>query len=430
MQDVPAPERGDRSRIDRRSTGTRCARRCARVTAETIVVGVPGDMLFPWALQVELHRELQAAGRAVVAVEARLRCSATTRSSPIRIGSPICCAAPARSAATLGPHRGPRFEGVGERAGPRDSHRPGRLRHRRARAARDDRPRSAAPVAERYGVRFRVSRIAVRDLAKERGPLADGIPIDRRAARAGQRSRSRRRRRGRRRHGGRAGRCAPRSPPASRWSPRTRRCSPSKLAELGVLAQRTATPLYCEARRRGRAPDPPPPESSRRRGGQPRRHRQRHLQLRHHADGAGRAAARRRRSPKRRRSGSPKPIPRADLDGARRRRQAVDPRLSRVRRLGAARRLPGARHPRPRPADCDLAEAMGCRIRLIARAARVERRARHGGRAAAAAGVAPARLGRRGIQRGLPAVRCRLATSACSAKAPARCRRRPRCSAT
>ena len=33
-----------------------------RVSAETIVVGVPGDMLFPWALQVELHRELQAAG--------------------------------------------------------------------------------------------------------------------------------------------------------------------------------------------------------------------------------------------------------------------------------------------------------------------------------------------------------------------------------
>ena len=33
-----------------------------RVTADTIVVGVPGDMLFPWALQVELHRELQAAG--------------------------------------------------------------------------------------------------------------------------------------------------------------------------------------------------------------------------------------------------------------------------------------------------------------------------------------------------------------------------------
>jgi len=33
-----------------------------QVTAETIVVGVPGDMLFPWALQEELHRQLQAAG--------------------------------------------------------------------------------------------------------------------------------------------------------------------------------------------------------------------------------------------------------------------------------------------------------------------------------------------------------------------------------
>jgi hypothetical protein len=34
----------------------------AKVTAETVVVGVPGDMLFPWPLQVELHRELQAVG--------------------------------------------------------------------------------------------------------------------------------------------------------------------------------------------------------------------------------------------------------------------------------------------------------------------------------------------------------------------------------
>ena len=32
------------------------------ISAETLVVGVPGDMLFPWALQVELHRALQAAG--------------------------------------------------------------------------------------------------------------------------------------------------------------------------------------------------------------------------------------------------------------------------------------------------------------------------------------------------------------------------------
>src|SRR5690606_25391355 len=33
-----------------------------RVTADVFVVGVPGDLLFPWSLQHELHRELQAAG--------------------------------------------------------------------------------------------------------------------------------------------------------------------------------------------------------------------------------------------------------------------------------------------------------------------------------------------------------------------------------
>ena len=50
----------DRGVDRRRSAAMRAA--LERVTAETIVVGVPGDMLFPWALQVELHRELQAAG--------------------------------------------------------------------------------------------------------------------------------------------------------------------------------------------------------------------------------------------------------------------------------------------------------------------------------------------------------------------------------
>ena len=32
------------------------------------------------------------------------------------------------------------------------------------------------PIRERYGVRFRVTRMAVRDIAKDRGPLAAGIP--------------------------------------------------------------------------------------------------------------------------------------------------------------------------------------------------------------------------------------------------------------
>src|SRR5262249_1708987 len=34
----------------------------ARVTADVTIVGVPGDLLFPYALQHELYRELQAAG--------------------------------------------------------------------------------------------------------------------------------------------------------------------------------------------------------------------------------------------------------------------------------------------------------------------------------------------------------------------------------
>src|SRR5687767_15801721 len=36
--------------------------RSERVTAEVLVIGVPGDMLFPWTLQNELHRQLQAVG--------------------------------------------------------------------------------------------------------------------------------------------------------------------------------------------------------------------------------------------------------------------------------------------------------------------------------------------------------------------------------
>ena len=102
-------------------------------------------------------------------------------------------------------------------------------------------------MADRYGVRFRVSRIAVRDLTKDRGAA-------------------------RRRHS-----AAPIN--RSRWSAipdvdvvvevaggmdvepilraalaagkpvvtANKALLASKLAELGVLAQRTETPLYCEA---------------------------------------------------------------------------------------------------------------------------------------------------------------------------------------
>ena len=54
------------------------------------------------------------------------------------------------------------------------------------------------------------------------------------------------------------------------------------------------------------------------------------------------------------------------------------------------------------PADCDLAESMGFRIRLIAHAARIGGALTGGGRAAAAARLAPARVRRGGVQRGVP----------------------------
>jgi homoserine O-acetyltransferase len=38
------------------------ARALARIRAEVVIVGVPSDMLFPWSLQLELHRALETAG--------------------------------------------------------------------------------------------------------------------------------------------------------------------------------------------------------------------------------------------------------------------------------------------------------------------------------------------------------------------------------
>ncbi|HSD87828.1 MAG TPA: alpha/beta fold hydrolase, partial [Kofleriaceae bacterium] len=51
--------------IDRCQFGTDAAEarsELARVTADVLVIGVPGDLLFPFALQHELYRELQAVG--------------------------------------------------------------------------------------------------------------------------------------------------------------------------------------------------------------------------------------------------------------------------------------------------------------------------------------------------------------------------------
>ena len=111
------------------------ARRAAleRVTADTIVVGVPGDMLFPWALQVELHRELQAAGAqsslwtldSVYGHDAFL--ADQDRLADLLRGARAFGGAPRVGAAAA-------LRGRRRRAGARAAHRHGRLRHRRAAA--------------------------------------------------------------------------------------------------------------------------------------------------------------------------------------------------------------------------------------------------------------------------------------------------------
>ena len=52
----------DRCRLADTREGERKA--LERVSAEVFVIGVPGDLLFPWSLQNEMHRELQAVGAA------------------------------------------------------------------------------------------------------------------------------------------------------------------------------------------------------------------------------------------------------------------------------------------------------------------------------------------------------------------------------
>ncbi|MFM8533841.1 MAG: alpha/beta fold hydrolase [Acidimicrobiia bacterium] len=167
--------------IDRESIGDAEAVRqaCARISAETIVVGVPGDMLFPWALQVELHRSLQAAGAdsslwkleslyghdAFLADQERL---ADVLRGAGAFGGPLKTAVR------------PKFEGVGVE--PVREIRIGLVgcgTVGRGLLEMIDRQNSA--VADRYGVKFRVSRIAVRDVTKDRGPRVTGIPITDRA---------------------------------------------------------------------------------------------------------------------------------------------------------------------------------------------------------------------------------------------------------
>jgi homoserine dehydrogenase len=349
--------------IDRFESGGRAE--LERVTAEVLVIGVPGDMLFPWTLQTEMHRELQAVGGT-----SSLWKLESDYGHDAFLADQERLAALLRDTGVLGRDitvPGPRFDGVG------------------ARPVRELRiglvgcgvvgggllemiARQSDALAARYGIAFRVVRIAVRDVDRDRGPLAAGIPrtanpldlvsdpdVDVVVEVAG----------GLAVEPVVAAALAAGKPVVTANKALLAR----KLAELGVLAQRTGTPLACEASAAAALPII------------------RHLS--HRADEVdslmgivngtcnyiltrleqdelpmARAIA------EAQSLGYAEADPSADIDGH---DAAAKLSILAYRAFGVWAR-PDAFGVRGigdiDPADCDLAEAMGFRIRLIARAAR------------------------------------------------------------
>ena len=230
--------------IDRSHFGTDRAMlraQLARVTADVLVVGVTADLLFPFALQHELYRELQAVGAS---------CSLWKLDSEFGHDAFLAdqdrLAALLRDARAFGaPTPRARFEGVGAR--PIREIRIGMIGCGTVGSGvLELLDRQAGAMVERYGVRFRITRIAVRDLDKPRTRLADGVPrttaaielvadpeVDVIVEVAG----------GLEVEPTVAAALAAGKPVVTANKALLAR----KLAELGVLAQRTGTPLLCEA---------------------------------------------------------------------------------------------------------------------------------------------------------------------------------------
>ena len=355
----------DRLSIAEDAGGVRAA--LERVTAETIVVGVPGDMLFPWALQVELHRELQAVG-----AHSSLWKLESLYGHDAFLADQERLAELLRGAGAFGALRAagrPRFEGVGVE--PVREIRIGMVGCGTVGTGLLEMiDRQSTAVAERYGVRFRVSKIAVRDLHKPRSARAGGIPItdqplelvsDPEVDVVVEVA------------GGNAVEPILRAALAAGKPVVTanKALLASKLAELGVLAQRTETPLYCEAAAAAAIPII------------------RHLS--HRADeidsllgilnGTCNFVMTRLEQAEltveqavveAQALGFAEADASADLDGL---DAAAKLSILAYRAFGAWVRpddLPVRGIRELDPADCDLAESMGCRIRLIARAARID----------------------------------------------------------
>jgi homoserine dehydrogenase len=215
----------------------------ARVTADVLIVGVPGDLLFPFALQHELYRELQAAG-----ASAALWKLDSEFGHDAFLADQDALAELLRDSGFFSKQHAlpmPRFHGVGTKP----------LREIRigligcgtvGSGVLELLERQQAALAERYGVRFRVTHIAVRDLDKPRTALAADIPrttrpldlvaapdVDVIVEVAG---------------GDAVGTAVKAALAAGKPVVTANKALLAKqLAVLGVLAQRTETPLLCEA---------------------------------------------------------------------------------------------------------------------------------------------------------------------------------------
>jgi homoserine dehydrogenase len=217
-----------------------------KVSADIVVIGVPGDLLFPWSLQNELHRELQAVGASssLWKLDSEFGHDAFLADQG-KLADVLRGARALQTPITPAPSR-PRFEGVGKRP----------LREIRigmvgcgtvGGGLLELLDQQTEAMAERYGVRFSVTRIAVRDVDKDRGPLAAGIArtaepmelvadpeVDAIVEVAG----------------GVEPLDALLSAALAAGKPvvtANKALLAQRLAELGVLAQRTETPLACEA---------------------------------------------------------------------------------------------------------------------------------------------------------------------------------------
>ncbi len=147
----------------------------ASIRARTVVVGVPEDLLFPFRLQAELVEDLRLAG-----VDAGLRTLTSVYGHDAFLADQAALARILEDAAVFAPLPAPALAPVPEVTAPASGLRTLRLGVVGAgvvgRGLLELLAAQAPMLAERYGLRFEVVGVAVRDPTRDRGPAAQGIP--------------------------------------------------------------------------------------------------------------------------------------------------------------------------------------------------------------------------------------------------------------